>query len=257
MCSRNLCNLEIALHIHRIQKLHANLEIAWHQCESQGCPISVACTIEPRSSFKVQLCIKVGNINSNIRNSCSSIVTVNVGMYSSLQCQKLLGNSPTQRNSLPLGFSTGGERSQTCGVQGFTNSYALTLLVHCIHELCLHNPEIDCAISGLVHSFRILRLCSVISRWHKFLDCTEHNAYCSVSELQQSFPMRVTGISLFQRSNLLHSIHMSLIYLLNLVHQQLLCNGISDKHWVQISWDMHITSLVPPPTLTLSNLCTL
>ena len=33
MCSRNLCNLEIALHIHRIQKLCANLEIARHQCE--------------------------------------------------------------------------------------------------------------------------------------------------------------------------------------------------------------------------------
>jgi len=47
----------------QISRLHGT------SVKSQGCPISVACTIEPRSSFKVQLCIKVGNINSNIRNS--------------------------------------------------------------------------------------------------------------------------------------------------------------------------------------------
>ena len=81
-----------------------------------------------------------------------------------------------------------------------------------------------CTTSRLACSFWIFRLCSMISRWCKFLDCTERNAYCSsrsVSELQQSFPTRVTGIAMFQRSNLSHSIHMIPMYLLNLALQQL------------------------------------
>ena len=113
---------------------------------------------------------------------------------------------------------------RTCNSLPLVNSDTLTLLVCYINELCWHNSEIAqmfCTTSRLACSFWILRLCSMISRWRKFLDCTEHNAYCSVSELQQSFPTRVTGIAMFQRSNLSHSIHMSPMYLLNLAHQQL------------------------------------
>ena len=44
------------------------------------------------------------------------------------QHQGLLGSSPTQRNSLPLGLGTGVERSQTCGVPPFKASPSLKVL---------------------------------------------------------------------------------------------------------------------------------
>ena len=62
--SRNLRNLEIMLHIPRIQKLCANLEIA-HQSQDSVAPVCNleivqfllhACTIEPRLPFEILLC---------------------------------------------------------------------------------------------------------------------------------------------------------------------------------------------------------
>ena len=94
-----------------------NLEIAWHWCTI---PRTVACTIEP---IKFPSYIKVRDVFNKLLQLCCH-----------LQCracilksphQGLLGSSPTQRNSLPLGLGTGAERSQTCGVppiQGITIS---------------------------------------------------------------------------------------------------------------------------------------
>jgi len=78
--SRNLQNLEIALRILRICKLCSNLEIA-HQAyalsrlcstsvQSWDLAISVACTIEPRSSFEFPSCIKVRNMCKELLQLC-------------------------------------------------------------------------------------------------------------------------------------------------------------------------------------------
>jgi len=168
-----LHNLEIALCILRILKLHANLEIAYWvyailrlrgtSAQSRDSTISVACTIEP-FEFPSYMYIKV-------RDVCNKLLQLR--RY--LQCracilkplhQGLLGSSPTRRNSLPLGLGTGTERSQTCRVPPFkaspslkvlnslllVSSDALTPLAHYVCKLHLRNLEIAqtyCAIPRL------------------------------------------------------------------------------------------------------------
>ena len=110
-----------------------NLEIARQQCailrsrgtgaHSRDSAISVACTIEPNEFPSY---IKVRDVCNKLLQLCRH-----------LQCRAcilkpphrgLLGSSPTRRNSLPLGLSTGAERSQTCGVPPFKASPSLKVL---------------------------------------------------------------------------------------------------------------------------------
>jgi len=120
-------------------------------------------------------------------SSCSSVVTINVGAcIPKPSHQGLLGRSPIQGNSFPLGLGTGAESSQTCGVPPYkaspsrrdlnylplVSSDTLSLLVHYVRKLHSCNLDIaqtSCAVSRLAcnsknaqHSLeivQILRLC--------------------------------------------------------------------------------------------------
>jgi len=104
---------------------------------------SNVCTIEP---FKFPSYIKVRDIRNKI-----------LQLRRHLQCRActlkpphrgLLGSSPTQRNSLPLGLGMGAERSQTCGVD---LTYRICLsAVETKHPLCLQQQA--WAKNGLLES---------------------------------------------------------------------------------------------------------
>ena len=198
MQSRNLRNLEITLHILRIPKLRANLEIAhwvyamtleiarhWRAmsrsrdtgAQSRDRVISVACTIEP---FEFPSYIKVRDVRNKL-----------LQLRRHLQCQAcilkpphqgLLGSLPTQRNSLPLGLGTGAEKSQTCGVPPFkaspslkvlnslllVSSDALTPLAHYVHKLRKRIAQFrDCA--NILRSLKIGYAVSTLARNFRIL----------------------------------------------------------------------------------------
>jgi len=157
--SGNLRNLEIALCILRIPKLRANLEIAhWvyaisrlhgTSAQSRDSAISIACKIEP---FEFPLYIKVRDVRNKL-----------LQLRRHFQCracilkpphQGLLGSSPTQRNSLPLGLGTGAQRSQTCGVPPFKASPALKVP----NSLLLVSSD---ALTPLAHYVRKFRSCNL------------------------------------------------------------------------------------------------
>jgi len=91
-----------------------------------------------------------------LRSFATSSSSSTLGMYSSPPRPGRLGRLPTQRNSLPLGLSTGTKRSQTCGVPPFNaspswralnslpivSSDAVTAFANYIHVNVLHNLKI-------------------------------------------------------------------------------------------------------------------
>jgi len=116
-CTLGLHNLEIARHQFAILRSHST------GAQSRDSTISVMCTFEP---FEFPSYIKVRDVRNKL-----------LQLRHHLQCracilkpphQGLLGSSPTQRNSLPLGLGTGAERSKTCGVPQFKASPSLKVL---------------------------------------------------------------------------------------------------------------------------------
>jgi len=106
--------------------------------------------------------------------------------------QKLLGSSPTRRNSLPLGLGTGAERSQNCGVPLFKASPSLKVL----NSLLLVSSD---ALTPLAHYVHKLRKCIAQSQdWLRNLEIgtqfrDSENAQCNL-EIAQIPRLRGTYI---------------------------------------------------------------
>ena len=128
-----------------------------------------------------------------VRSSCSSIATINIG-YTLKPTTPGTSGKFTNSEKFPSPWSGYGHREnpdlcialpfnasqsrRALNSLPFVSSDALTPLVCYICELRSCNLEIVqtyCAISRLA---QILRMCSAISRLHKFLDCT--NIYIHV-----------------------------------------------------------------------------
>ena len=71
-----------------------------------------------------------------------------------------------------------GRYTSICGSQDSFAAFVFHMIIpEIVQLLWLCNLEIarwGCAISRLVRNFRIPRMCSAISRLHKFLNCMEH-----------------------------------------------------------------------------------
>ena len=189
MCSaqyRNLCNLNNVLRILWIWKLCAFLEIERHQCAILRSSNFCCMHNWTRSSFEFPLCIKVRNICQELLQLCChhqhwacTQASQSRNFWEIRQLRETLFLLVGRREIPDLwsALFKASPTRRTCNSLPLVSSDTLTPLVCYINELCWHNPEIAqmfCTTSRLACSFWIFRLCSMISRWCKFLDCMEH-----------------------------------------------------------------------------------
>jgi len=130
----------------------------------------VACTIEPRSLLKFPPCVKVRNVCKELLQLCH---------HQHQACTQASRARDFLEDPRPVECPR--SRLHQLGELS-VSSHALTLLVHYVCKLLLCNCNLKivqmyCTISGLAHSFQVLRRRSAISILLKFLDCTEHRHY--------------------------------------------------------------------------------